>query len=110
MYTDKDFIEIVRIFRNHIHNIQALYVFGSYAHGAASEESDVDIAVIVDKKPQWQERHRMLNALWNELGSKRYLVDIIIKQEADFEKDKRLPVTLSHTIASEGKVLWKKAA
>jgi predicted nucleotidyltransferase len=110
MYTSKDFSELEKIIKKHVPNLIALYLFGSYANGAAAEQSDIDIAIIVDEKPQWQERHRLLNLLWNEFGERRFRVDIIIKQESDFNKDKELPVTLSHTIATEGKLLWKKAA
>ncbi|MDD5673221.1 MAG: nucleotidyltransferase domain-containing protein [Chitinivibrionales bacterium] len=110
MYSSEDFDEIIRIFKKYIPDLKALYLFGSYATGTATEKSDADIAVIVGKKPDWEERHKLLNNLWNELGEKRYLVDIIIKQETDFEKDRDLTVTLSHTIVHEGKVLWKKAA
>jgi predicted nucleotidyltransferase len=110
MYSSEDFEEIVRIFRKHVPDLRALYLFGSYAAGVANHQSDADIAVIVEKKPAWEERHQLLNRLWSELGEKRYLVDIIIKQQSDFEKDRELSVTLSHTIVQEGRILWKAAA
>ena len=31
------------------HNIKAAYIFGSYSKGNASEYSDIDVAVVVDK-------------------------------------------------------------
>ncbi len=110
MYSSEDFAEIVRIFRKHVPDLSALYLFGSYVTGVATEQSDADIAVIVEKKPAWEERHRLLNRLWSELGEKRYLVDIVIKQKSDFDKDRDLPVTLSHTIVHQGRILWKTAA
>ena len=109
MYSSEDFADMVQIFRTHVHNLDALYLFGSYATNAATEQSDADIAVIVERKPEWEERHALLNALWNDLGKKKYLVDIVIKQKADFEKDRDVSVTLSHTIAHEGKLLWQTA-
>jgi predicted nucleotidyltransferase len=109
MYSSEDFADMVKIFRTHVHNLNALYLFGSYANNAATEQSDADIAVIVEQKPEWEERHALLNALWNDLGKKKYLVDIVIKQKADFEKDRDVSVTLSHTIAHEGKLLWQTA-
>jgi predicted nucleotidyltransferase len=110
MYSSEDFAEIICIFKKHVPNLDTLYLFGSYANGNATEHSDADIAVIVGKKPDWQERNTLLNLLWGDLSSKRYLVDIIIKQKNDFEKDRDVPVTLSHTIAHEGKILWQTAA
>jgi len=107
MYSQKDFAGLADIFSKNVPGIKALYLFGSYARGDARENSDVDVAAIVHEQPTGLGRQKLLNTLYAELRSRRMTADIVFKPEREFNQDKQLSVTLSHTIASEGKILWK---
>jgi predicted nucleotidyltransferase len=110
MYSNADLETMATILRSHIQNMKALYLFGSYAQGTAREDSDVDVAVIMEDRPDWREKNRILNAVRKEMSERGYRVDIILKLSRDFELDREVPVTFSHTIAHQGKLLWKKSA
>jgi uncharacterized protein len=110
MYTGYDLTEISDIIRTHIPGAKEIVLFGSYARGEPKEESDVDIVVIVEKELDREKKLSSLTKSWKALGKKGYRVDIIIKTEHEFNLDKDIPVTLSHTILHEGKFLWKAHA
>lgn len=107
MYSEKDFDVMVNIFRAQVCGLKALFLFGSYAHGTANEESDADLVAIVENDFERQEKLRLLTILWNELAHNGYTTDIVIKNSYLYEIDKEIPGTLSYTINREGKVLWK---
>ena len=109
MYTKHDFLEISNIIRSNIPGVKEVILFGSYARGEAREESDADIAVIVEEKLTWEEELASLTKAWKILGKKGFHVDIIIKTTDEFDLDKVIPVTFSHTIFHEGKSLWKNS-
>lgn len=107
MYSVRDLSKMTEIFRENVQGIKALYLFGSYARGDERQGSDLDIAVIVKRRPEGIERSNLLNALHQKLGENNIAADIVFKPSEEFEMDKTIPVTLSHTIATEGKMLWK---
>jgi predicted nucleotidyltransferase len=104
MYTEKDFEAIRSVFVSLVPGLQELVLFGGWAR----EESDIDIAAIVSERPRGRERRALLNSLYRALSEKGYAVDILFKPEVEFEIDGNIPVTMAHTIAAEGRVLWTK--
>lgn len=66
--------EIRRIVEAYIHNlvslgvpVQKVFVFGSYAHGDATDESDIDIAVVspkFEKMSLWDKAGYLGKAAW----------------------------------------------
>ena len=107
MYSVRDLSKMTDIFRENVHGIKTLYLFGSYARGDERQWSDLDIAVIVQRRPEGIERRNLLNALYKKLRENNIAADIVFRPADEFEMNKNIPVTLSHTIATEGKVLWK---
>ena len=107
MFTNRDFNTIVNIVLHSVKDTSAVYLFGSYATGRATAESDVDVAVLTNGTLDRKEKLKTLNLLWNEVSAKGLSVDFIIKPYNDFEEEKALP-TMSRVIAQEGKLLWQK--
>ncbi len=107
MYTSKDISNLTDIVLRQVNDVVRIYLFGSYAQGTARDDSDIDIAVLLKKMPDWRERKKILNHVYNETGAHNYNVDFIIKSEESFESEKKLP-TLSRVIEREGKLLWIK--
>jgi len=109
MYSSKDINNIADIILRKMSNVVSIYLFGSYAKGTARDDSDIDIAILLKKLPDWRERKNVLNQIYNEAGAFNYNVDFLIKSKESFESEKTLP-TLSRVIEREGKLLWTKSA
>lgn len=108
MYSDRDFAVMTEVFKTHVPGLKTLLLFGSYANGTAGEESDADIAVIVEKPLKRAEKLATLNKIWQILGRLGYQTDIVIKDVRRFKQDKEISVTIAHAIEQGGIVLWKK--
>lgn len=84
--------------------IQAAYIFGSVATRRARADSDVDVAVLVDRRvrPAHMLTYRL--KLMADLGSAllRPDVEVVILNEA--------PPLLAHRILSKGKLVFERSA
>jgi len=107
MYSSDDIDNLTRIIINIVPNAVSIYLFGSYAKGIARDDSDIDIAVLLNSVPEWRERKNILNRIYNETGNLGYNVDFLLKAKESFDSEKLLP-TLSRIIEREGKLLWTK--
>lgn len=54
--------------------VREAYLFGSYARGEATDESDVDLMVVAPTHLPWPERHRDFADVQRELGA----VDLLV--------------------------------
>ena len=84
--------------------IQAAYVFGSIAAERARVDSDVDIAVLVDRRIRPAQMLKYRLKLMGDLGSalRRSDVEVVILNEA--------PPLLAHRILSQGKLVFERSA
>jgi predicted nucleotidyltransferase len=84
---------------------KAVILFGSYARGNASEESDVDLCVVedslVDKRMESVRIRRALSPL-------RIPVDIIVHSAQTVREWGEVTGTLINSILQEGKILYEK--
>lgn len=108
MYSEKDFQIMTDIFLANVPGLKALFLFGSYGRGTASEDSDMDIAALIERPVEREEKLNILGRLWQTLGPMGYRTDIILKPMEQFERDKDSPVTISYEISREGRLLWTK--
>ena len=106
MYTSVEIDEIKDMVIAEVPRAERIYLFGSYARGTAREQSDLDIAVLMDADLNWRDRNDMLNRLYNGTAQKGYNVDFLLKRADLFFAESELP-TLSRVILREGKLLWK---
>ena len=60
-----------------IPNIRLIYLFGSQADGTSTAQSDIDIAVLLDKKIDPVARYDLEQTLILELGQEVDLVDLL---------------------------------
>lgn len=83
--------------------IQAAYVFGSVATGRVRPDSDVDIAVLIDRRvlPAHMLKYRL--KLMADLGAvlRRSDVDVVILNEA--------PPLLAHRVLSQGTLVCERS-
>ena len=85
-----------------------IYLFGSYAWGAPSADSDYDICVIVEKSDEkkWNRSLIGREALLDIL--RRRSIDLIIYTEKEFERAASHPSTLASPIQKKGVLLYDR--
>ena len=86
---------------------EEIYLFGSHAWGSPSEDSDVDLMVIVptsDERPirRMQRAHRCLRGIG-------FAKDVLVNTRAEFDRYRHLSSSLSHKILQSGRRLYGKA-
>lgn len=88
-------------------NPEAIYLFGSQATGAASQErGDVDLCIIVtDDKEPYRETVNAYESLQNMLFPK----DIIVRRKSRFEERAAWPYTLEHEVRQTGRMIYPHA-
>ena len=82
-------------------------VFGSYAHGGAGPDSDIDLIVVLDSEAEPQTYHdRMMNRLLvrralDELN-RDYALDVLVYTGAEWRRFQHSGSAFSKEVASEG--------
>lgn len=81
-------------------------LFGSHARGDADSHSDVDLMVVEATVPdRFEEMVRLRRTLVGLLLP----VDLLVVSEAEFAERSRVPGTVEHAAAREGRVLYHAA-
>ena len=79
-------------------------LFGSHARGQATEHSDVDLLVVVDRPgPRGRRSAPIIRMLAEEFDLP---VDVIVRSHEAIEEWQHVPGTLCRKIAEEGVVLY----
>jgi predicted nucleotidyltransferase len=81
-----------------------IILFGSHAWGAPTEDSDIDLLVIVahsDNPPAQRAMHA-----YRCLRGVPAPIDILVKTRAEVERDRRVYASLVSEILERGKVLY----
>ena len=84
-----------------------IYLFGSYAWGKPSEESDLDLLIVVDELEQepWKAQSLGYKVLFNFDFPK----DIVVYSQKEFEERSKNVSSLFYKIKKEGKRLYARA-
>jgi len=88
-------------------------LFGSYANGNPTEDSDLDVAVILDSDKiartfnEWMEQQRPVSGAVMEIRYK-IAMDIIVYSKAEIDYLKKEGDSFLKEIESTGKVLYEK--
>ncbi|NBB79892.1 MAG: nucleotidyltransferase domain-containing protein [Verrucomicrobia bacterium] len=104
MILEKDQLqEAVELLQRRL-NPEAIYLFGSQATGAASQErGDVDLCIIVgDDKEPYRETVNAYESLQNMLFPK----DIIVRRKSRFDQRATSPFTLEHEVRRTGRRIY----
>jgi predicted nucleotidyltransferase len=82
-----------------------IYLFGSYAYGAPSEKSDIDIYIVIpDEISNLTELYAKIVV---DLSYKKiYFIDLFLNNETMFNK-RKMENILEKTIFQKGKVLYE---
>jgi uncharacterized protein len=104
---NKETIEEVKNRLVKTYNPVAIYLFGSYAWGSPTEDSDLDLLVIIEKSDErrYKRQHIGFDALWG-LGAPK---DLFIYTKEEFEQSLKDKMSLCSKIKKEGTELYARA-
>ena len=77
-------------------------LFGSYARGDASEDSDVDLLVVETELRDKAAEYLQLKSAVGRIGVG---VDLIVMSDQEFERRRQVPGTVPYWAAKEGQML-----
>ncbi len=86
---------------------EKIILFGSYARGEATDDSDVDLLVVMHVKGS---RRRKANEIDLALSGRTVPLDLIVVTPEQFDRQKDLIGTIVRQAAREGKVVYERAA
>jgi uncharacterized protein len=87
-----------------VYNPLQIYLFGSYAWGSPTEDSDLDLLIIIEKSEE--KRHKRgkpgFESLWGLCISK----DLMVYTQEEVNALAADPSTLVHKILKDGKLIY----
>ena len=86
-------------------NPEKIILFGSYAYGQPTKDSDIDLMVVMDTDMKPYERAVPIRRALKYLGMPK---DIIVRTPQEFEGFKDIIGTIIYTVAHKGKVLYER--
>lgn len=103
----KDKIEEVKKRLINVYDPIEIYIFGSYAWGNPTEDSDLDLCIVVDKIKK--SKHDMLVEGHHALFGLKVPKDIVLYSKEEFDKYSKYTTTLLYKIKKEGTLVYAKA-
>ncbi|MCC7202485.1 MAG: nucleotidyltransferase domain-containing protein [Nitrospirae bacterium] len=86
-------------------NPEKIILFGSYAYGKPTENSDIDLMVVMDTDMKPYERVLPIRKTLKYLGMPK---DVIVRTPQEFERFKDIVGTIIYTAAHKGKVVYER--
>lgn len=86
----------------------AIYLFGSYAWGHPTDESDLDLLIVVEQSKEKSFRRPLKG--YDALHGLEYIAkDLIVQTKEEFERRASEITTLEHKIKRDGELLYARA-
>ena len=80
-----------------------IFLFGSYAEGNATEDSDIDLLVVMESEI---ERHQRNIALKRLFPHRKFSLDAFVYTPQEFHKSKDIPGTIAYNATHFGKQIY----
>ena len=97
---DPDLTDVIRSLYDAF-PLDRVYVFGSQARGDAREDSDVDLLVVLNERPN--DPVDAIYQIRSHIHARTDVaIDVIVSWSDRFRERKEQPWTLEHTVATEG--------
>lgn len=105
MITQKQIGRIVRRIASN-HNPEKIILFGSYAYGIPTEDSDLDLLVVVEnsEQPRYKRAREIRKCLW---GIAEVPKDIFVYTQEEIDEWKEVKEAFITTIVKRGRVLYE---
>jgi uncharacterized protein len=87
-------------------NPEKIILFGSYAYGQPTPDSDLDIMIVMDTEEKPHKRAVPLRKLLRDISVPK---DIIVKTPDEFERYKDVIGTIIFPAAHHGKVIYERS-
>ncbi|PWB50034.1 MAG: hypothetical protein C3F06_13090 [Candidatus Methanoperedenaceae archaeon] len=87
------------------YNPKKIIVFGSYAYGHPTKDSDLDILIIKDDDLQGIQRNRMVRNILKDFSIP---IDVIVKSSHEFNMLKDVIGTVVYPANKYGKVIYEQ--
>jgi uncharacterized protein len=107
-----DYPKIKKLLKEVVHRIiqqcdpLKIMLFGSYAYGTPSTDSDIDLLVII--KQSTEPRYKRVAALNRVLTDLEFPRDILVYTQKEIDEWSEVPLAFISTIIRRGKVLYEK--
>lgn len=106
MLTEQDMQEIVdRIVE--VADPEKIILFGSYANGTATEDSDVDLLVVRNTAERFYRRHVPIRLALMDFDSP---FDILVQTPEEFNTAKNVSWTVQSDIERTGRLVYERAS
>ncbi len=86
-------------------NPEKIILFGSYAYGKPTVDSDIDLMIVMDTDEKPHKRAVSIRKALKDIGIPK---DIIVKTPQEFERFKDIVGTVIYPVAHKGKLLYEK--
>jgi uncharacterized protein len=86
-------------------NPEKIILFGSYAYGKPTKDSDIDLMVVMDTDMNPYERALPIRKALKYIGMPK---DVIVRTPQEFERFKDIVGTIIYTAAHKGRVIYEK--
>jgi predicted nucleotidyltransferase len=104
---DKEMIEEVKKRLIVAYNPIAIYMFGSYAWGNPTKDSDLDLLIVIDDSQEKSYKRPIVG--FKALRGLDISKDIIVYTREEFDNKSKDVTTLGYKIKKDGKVLYASA-
>jgi len=88
-------------------DVVKIVLFGSYASGKPTLDSDLDLLVIINTKEKGIKRYAMVSQI---LEPRKIPMDIIVRTPEEIRKRLKSSCSFTQNILNTGKVLYEKAS
>jgi predicted nucleotidyltransferase len=85
---------------------ERVILFGSYAHGKPTPDSDVDLLIVMESNERPSERRRAVSRLFRE---RPFPMDIIVRTPQEMKRSLERVDPFIHDILLKGKVLYDRS-
>jgi len=106
MLSEKAFRQAIRRIRQ-VAQPSKIILFGSYARGEATEDSDLDLMIILPGKP---DKMAEIIRLRRAIGALGVGVDVLVFSEEEARRRGQVPGTVLYWANKEGKILYEATA
>ena len=102
MLTSKDIERVRDTIVEGVHPLQ-IFLFGSYAEGRETDDSDVDLLVVMESALSPHQRNVAVKRLFPR---RKFSLDAFVFTPDEFAQWKDVPGTIVYTSAHEGRLLY----
>jgi predicted nucleotidyltransferase len=89
------------------YNPESIYLFGSYAWGTPTEDSDLDLLIVVDESNEKSFKRPL--AAYDALFGMNIAKDIIVYTKQEFDTISKNKTTLGFKIKKDGKLIYARS-